>query len=82
MMDPNAAWIHEKIDRVPQANWLYKFCCAFLFKWKSKLSYSEMYVLLYGLNRKALGFEKARELAYEQVLEIYKYLHNNKLPNE
>ena len=82
MIDDNEKWAYEKIDRVPGNNFLYKFCCFFLFKWKSKLNYREMYMLLYGLNRDVLGYDKAREFAYDRIIEIYKYLHNNKLPNE
>lgn len=50
-------------------------------KRKEKLTYEEMYLILYGLNRSRATEEKdAKEMAMLKVLEIYQYLHNNKLP--
>ena len=71
-------WMDERIDRVPYSNWLYKW---FLLKPRTKLTYNEMFVLLYGLNKKALSKDEAREFAFKQIINIYKYLNNNKLPN-
>lgn len=80
--DPyDLSWMDERIERVEHSNWLYKFCCFFLFRARKKLSYNEMFVLLYGLNRKLLGHDDARKYAMAQVVDIYKYLNNNKLPN-
>jgi hypothetical protein len=45
------------------------------------MSYKEMYLFIYGLNRSTLGEEKAKEMAMLRIIQIYKDLHNNKLPN-
>ena len=59
------------------------FCIFILYvTQKKKLSYKDMYILLDGLNRNNIKDEKeAKELSMLKVLEIYKSLHNNKLPN-
>ena len=72
--------MNEHVESVPHANWLYKFCCWFLLKPKEKLTYRELFYLYYGLNKKVLGNEEAGEYATKQILEIYKYHNNNKLP--
>ena len=77
---PKLAWMNEKIQSVEHSNWLYKLCCFFLGKRKEKLTYEEMFLLLYGLNRNKLGDYKAKFQAMNQILKIYKY-QNNKLPD-
>lgn len=75
-------WMEERIPFLVKSNWLYQIICFFMGKRKKKLSYKDMYVLLYGLNRNNIKDEKeAKELSMLKVLEIYKSLHNNKLPN-
>lgn len=74
-------WLNETITEVKDSNWLYKFICFFLGKRKKKMSYKEMYLFIYGLNRSTLGEEKAKEMAMLRIIQIYKDLHNNKLPN-
>jgi hypothetical protein len=71
----------ETIYSVPNGNWLYRFCCFFLFKAKKKLTYNEMYLLLYGLHRRKLGEDLAKRFAFERILAIYQHQNNNKLPN-
>lgn len=74
-------WLQEPIPRLNKMNWLYQLICFLMGKRKSKLTYENMYVLLYGLNRNSVEEEKhAKELAIARVLEIYKSLHDNKLP--
>lgn len=76
-------WMEERIPFLVKSNWLYQIICFFMGKRKKKLSYKDMYILLYGLNRNNIKNEKeAKELSMLKVLEIYKSLHNNKLPNE
>jgi hypothetical protein len=45
------------------------------------MSYKELYLFLYGLNKSALGEELAKKKSMTRVLKIYKDLHNNELPN-
>lgn len=74
-------WLQERIPKLDKMNWLYQFVCFFMGKRKKKLTYENMYVLLYGLNRNSVKEEQdAKKLAMARVLEIYKYLHNDKLP--
>ena len=44
------------------------------------MTYMEMYVLLYGLNKKSLGDKEAKEIAIKRVIDIYKDLHEGKEP--
>ena len=73
-------WLDEQIPYLKDGNWLYKFVGFCMGRRKKKLSYKEMYLLLYGLNRGKLGNGKAKEKAMNRILVIYKSHHNNKLP--
>lgn len=73
-------WMDETIDRLENGNWIYKMVCFFLGRRKKKMTYKEMYLLLFGLNKKDLGEEEAKKAALERILKIYKHSHN-KLPN-
>lgn len=75
-------WFEEKIEKVNNFNFLYKIICFFIGGFKHKLSYKEWYLLQYGLYRKKIGNEKAKEKAMHNILNIYKKLHNNNLPEE
>lgn len=75
-------WFDEKIERIKDDKFLYKFICFFLGGPKKRLSYKELFVLIYGLNRRKLGEEKSKKLAMNRILKIYKDLHNNNLPKE
>ena len=80
MRDEELEWMKEKVPSVPHSNWLYKLCCFLLFKRKAKLNYYELFMILYGINKKGLGIDEAKRFAMAQILKIYKF-HNNKLPN-
>lgn len=71
----------EKIPSLEHGNWLYKICCFALGRRKEKLSYNELFMLLFGLNKRALGDDEAKKYAMNQILKTYKY-HNNKLPKD
>ena len=73
-------WMDKKIPYIKKGNWLYKFCCFFLGRKKSKLTFKELYLILYGLNKRKIGEDKAKEFALGRILKIYKDLHHNKLP--
>ena len=72
--------MEEKVTHVVNNNWLYKIICWFLGKKETKLSYKELYVLIYGLNKRRLGEDQSKAYALGKVMLIYKNLHN-KMPN-
>ena len=73
-------WMDEPIPYLKDGNWLYRFVCFCMGRRKKKLTYKEMYLLLYGLNRGKLGNGKAKEKAMSRILAIYKSHHDNNLP--
>lgn len=74
-------WLEERIPKLDKMNWLYQIICFLMGKRKNKLTYKDMYILLYGLNRNNFKEEKdSKNLAMARVLDIYKFLHNNNLP--
>jgi len=73
-------WLDEKVESVEHSNWLYKLCCLFLFKPRKKLTYAELFMVLYELNRKALGAEDAKKFSMGVLIETYKW-NNNKEPD-
>ena len=73
-------WMKEKVEAVEHNNRLYKLCCFFLGRRKKKLNYMELFLLFYGINKKALGHEDAERFASEQILKVY-YFNNNKFPD-
>ena len=76
----NLDWIEEKIPRLAHSNWLYNLVCFTLGKRKEKLSYKEYMMIIYELNRKKLGDDKAKETATIRAINIYESL-NGKLPD-
>ena len=71
-------WLNEKVERVKGSNWLYRFMCFCLCR--KRLTYKQLFLIMYGLNKRRLGEKTAKQLALDRILEIYKSLHNNKLP--
>lgn len=74
-------WFEEKIEYIEGDKFLYKLVCFCLKGPKKRLSYKELYLLLYGLNRRKLGNKKAKEMAIKRIVEIYKSHHDNNEPN-
>ena len=72
------SWMEGTVESVPSMNWLYRICCILLFR--KRMTYNELFMLLYGINKRALGEQDAKILAMNQVLKTYKHLNNNKLP--
>lgn len=72
-------WFNEKIERVNGSNWLYRFMCFCLCR--KRLTYKQLFLILYGLNKRRFGEKTAKYLALARILEIYKSLHDNKLPD-
>jgi len=73
-------WLYETITEIKGSNWLYKLLCFIMGRRKKKMTYNEYFLLLYGLNRRKLGEQKAKEMSLNRILTIYKELHNNQLP--
>jgi hypothetical protein len=74
-------WFDEKIEYIEGDKFLYKLVCFCLKGPKKRLSYKELYLLLYGLNKRKLGEENAKKKTMERILKIYKSHHNNNEPN-
>lgn len=74
-------WFDEKIEKINDDKFLYKIVCFLLGGPKYRLSYKNLYLILYGLNRGKIGEEKAKKKAMERVIKIYKSHHNNNEPN-
>lgn len=77
----NFTWLDEKIPKLRKSNWFYNLVCFILGKRKEKLSYKEYMMLIYEVNRRKLGEEKANETATIRAINIYQRL-NGKLPEE
>lgn len=75
----DVSWMEERVDSVPYRNGLYKFCCFMLGRAKKKMTYNDIFVLLYGLHKRKAGSDEAKRLALQEVVGIYEHL-NNKLP--
>ncbi len=71
------AWTKEIVETVPTKRWLYRIAC--FLQGKKKMTYQEMFMLLYGINKKSLGEKAAKEFAAQKIIGIYEF-NNNKLP--
>ena len=74
-------WFDEKIEYIKGDRFLYKLVCFCLKGPKKRLSYKELYLLLYGLNKRNIGYKNAKIKAVERIIEIYKSHHENNEPN-
>lgn len=74
-------WFDEKIEYIEGDKFLYKLVCFCLKGPKKRLSYKELYLLLFGLNKRNLGEKKAKIKAMNKIIEIYKTHHDNNEPN-
>lgn len=74
-------WFEEKIEKINDDRFLYKIVCFLLGGPKYRLSYKNLYLILYGLNRGKLGEENAKKKAMKRIIQIYKSHHNNNEPN-
>lgn len=64
-------WTNDKLEKVPYKNWLYKLFCYLTFR--KRMTYKEMYLILYEINRETDGEEKAKKRAFERITEFYEY---------
>jgi fructosamine-3-kinase len=74
-------WFDEKIEYIDGDRFLYKIVCFFLGGFKKRLTYKELYILLYQLNKHKLGEEKSKKKSMQRILKIYSHFHNNEIPN-
>ena len=77
---PDTTWMEDRVQSVEHSNWLYKLCCFFLGRKKTNLTYKELFLVIYGINRRKMGDKEAKTYAMNEILKTYKF-HNNKLPN-
>lgn len=71
------AWTREEINNVPSGRWLYRIVCFLMGR--KRLTYREMFLVLYGMHVKRMGADKAKKSAAQRIISIYEY-NNNKLP--
>ena len=71
------AWTKDEIEKVPTKQWLYRVICFMLRK--KRLTYQEMFLVLYGIVFKKFGEKKSKELAVERLIAIYEF-NNGVLP--
>lgn len=81
MFDKNVTWMNETIPDMKKGNWFYRFICFCMGKRKKKLTYNDMFILIYGVNLKEYGEDGAKKIALNQILNLYKENHNGQLPD-
>ena len=76
--DPNnILWTNEKVEKLPAGNWLYKLACFLLGK--KRLTYQELYLISFGMKKKKITEDKAKDISINAIIRIYEY-NNGKLP--
>jgi len=70
-------WTFDEIEKVPTKQWLYRVICFVLRK--KRLTYQEMFLVLYGIFFKKFGEKRSKELAVERLIAIYEF-NNGVLP--
>ena len=73
-------WFNEPVEHFGKRQWMYNIVCRILRGRNRRLSYKELYLLLYGLNKNALGEEESKKRAMAKIIETYKREHNNNPP--
>lgn len=76
----NVSWMDEKINEFPGKKGYYRLICFLLLK--RKLTYSNLYVLTYGLHKNKFKDNelKLKEKIIKELAMIY-YYNNKKLPD-
>lgn len=75
------SWIDTSCNDVPSHRFWYKIACFITGRYKKKLTYKELYIILCNINRKK--GEEQRDVqrdAMEQIIKIYSW--NNKNEND
>ena len=78
MEEPNLEWTNEPLKKLPKNNFMYFLFCLFTFRPRKKMTYKEMYLIIAEVNRKVLGEEKAKKLAFQRIIDFYEYNNGNR----
>lgn len=71
------AWMNEDVEEIKSIPGVYKVACIILGK--KKMTYKDLYLIAYGVNKNKLGEEKAKREALNDVIKIYEE-NNGHLP--
>ena len=71
-------WLNEKIEYIEGDRFLYKTICFFLGGPKKRLTYKELYLILYHLNKFKLGENESKRQSMNKIIEIYSFFKNKK----
>jgi len=74
-------WFDEKIEYIKNDRFLYKVICFILGGPRKRLTYKELYLFLFSLNKRRIGERNAKIKAIDKIIEIYKSHHDNNEPN-
>lgn len=77
--EKNIEWMNEKVTKIDGHRFFYNFVCFLLFRLRRKITYKDLFLLYYGVNRKTMGENNSKKKALQSVLKIYKE-NNGKYP--
>ena len=77
-MEPNLEWTNERIERLPRNNFMYFLFCLLTFRPRKKMTYKEIYLIMVEVNRKSLGEEKAKRMAFRRINYFYEFNHGSR----
>jgi hypothetical protein len=78
MEEAKLEWANEHIKKLPRNNFMYFLFCLITFRPRKKMTYKEMYLIMVEINRKVLGEEKAKKLAFQRIIDFYEYNNGNR----
>lgn len=73
MDETKLEWTNEPLKKLPRNNFMYFLFCLITFRPRKKMTYKEMYLIIAEVNRKVLGEEKAKRLAFQRIIDFYEY---------
>lgn len=78
MEDVDLSWADERLKKLPKNNFMYFLFCLFTFRPFKKMTYKEMYLIMTEVNRKVLGEEKSKRLAFRKIIDFYEFNNGNR----
>jgi len=78
MEEAKLEWTNETLKKLPRNNFMYFLFCLITFRPRKKMTYKEMYLIIAEVNRKVLGEEKAKKLAFQRIIDFYEYNNGNR----
>ena len=78
MEEVKLEWANEPLKKLPRNNFIYFLFCLITFRPRKKMTYKEMYLMMAEVNRKTLGEEKAKRLAFQRIIDFYEYNNGNR----